>query len=64
MAELVSIVYPSAKAAFEARKRLFELQGQFLVELADAVAILIFPRKIVARHCTRGNFDRGHAVPD
>jgi uncharacterized membrane protein len=39
MAEVVSIVYPNADAAFAARKRLVELQSQFLVELADAVVV-------------------------
>jgi uncharacterized membrane protein len=39
MAEIVSIIYPNADVAFAARERLFELQSQFLVELADAVVV-------------------------
>jgi uncharacterized membrane protein len=37
MSDLVVIVYPSQEKAEEVRKRLFELQKEYLIKLADAV---------------------------
>lgn len=37
MSDLVVIVYPSQDKAEEVRKRLFELQKEYLIKLADAV---------------------------
>jgi uncharacterized membrane protein len=37
MSDLVVIVYPSEEKAEEVRKRLFELQKQYLIKLGDAV---------------------------
>lgn len=37
MSDLVVIVYPSEQKAEEVRKRLFELQKEYLIKLADAV---------------------------
>lgn len=37
MADLVIIAYPDRKTAEAARKRLFELQKEYLIELGDAV---------------------------
>jgi uncharacterized membrane protein len=37
MSDLVVIVYPSEEKAEEVRKRLFELQKEYLIQLGDAV---------------------------
>jgi uncharacterized membrane protein len=37
MSDLVVIVYPSEEKALEVRKRLFELQKEYLIKLGDAV---------------------------
>ena len=37
MSDLIVIVYPSQEKAEEVRKRLFELQKEYLIKLADAV---------------------------
>jgi uncharacterized membrane protein len=37
MSDLVVIVYPSEQKAEEVRKRLFELQKEYLIKLGDAV---------------------------
>jgi uncharacterized membrane protein len=37
MSNLVVIVYPSEEKAEEVRKRLFELQGEYLIKIGDAV---------------------------
>src|SRR5262245_59360613 len=36
MSDLVVIVYPSEEKAEEVRKRLFELQGEYLIKIGDA----------------------------
>ena len=37
MSDLVVIVYSSEEKAEEVRKRLFELQGEYLIKMGDAV---------------------------
>ena len=37
MSDLVVIVYPSEEKAEEVRQRLFELQGEYLIKIGDAV---------------------------
>src|SRR4249919_2784414 len=37
MSNLVVIVYPSEEKAEEVRKKLFELQGEYLIKIGDAV---------------------------
>ncbi|MET0943413.1 MAG: DUF1269 domain-containing protein [Mesorhizobium sp.] len=37
MSDLVVIVYPNEEKAEEVRKRLFELQGEYLIKIGDAV---------------------------
>ena len=37
MSDLVAIVYPSEAKAEEIRQKLFELQKDYLIEIADAV---------------------------
>jgi uncharacterized membrane protein len=37
MSDLVVIVYPTLEKAEEVRKRLFELQTEYLIKLGDAV---------------------------
>src|SRR3954468_4036562 len=37
MSDLIVIVYPSEEKAEEVRKRLFELQSEYLIKLGDAV---------------------------
>lgn len=37
MSDLIAIVYPTEAKAEEVRKRLFELQKEYLIELSDAV---------------------------
>jgi uncharacterized membrane protein len=37
MSDLVVIAYPSEQKAEEVRKRLFELQKEYLIKLGDAV---------------------------
>ena len=37
MSDLVVIVYPALEKAEEVRKRLFELQKEYIIKLADAV---------------------------
>jgi len=51
MSDLVVIVYPSQEKAEEVRKRLFELQKEYLIKLADAVIATKSP--MVKFTCTR-----------
>jgi uncharacterized membrane protein len=50
MSDLVVIVYPSQEKAEEVRKRLFELQKEYLIKLADAVVATKSPDGQVHLH--------------
>src|ERR1700761_8640608 len=39
MPEMMAIVYPDPKTAFEVRERLVELQSEYLLEIEDAVVV-------------------------
>lgn len=50
MSDLVVIVYPSEQKAEEVRKRLFELQKEYLIQLGDAVIATKSPDGQVQLH--------------
>lgn len=50
MSDLIVIVYPSQEKAEEVRKRLFELQKEYLIKLADAVIATKSPDGQVQLH--------------
>jgi uncharacterized membrane protein len=54
MSDLVVIVYPTLEKAEEVRTRLFELQREYIIKLADAV----IATKSVRSSCTRSSTQR------
>ncbi|WP_034991369.1 DUF1269 domain-containing protein [Beijerinckia mobilis] len=52
MSDLVVIVYPTEEKAEEVRKRLFELQQQYIIQLADAVIATKSPDGEIKLHQT------------